>query len=182
MLSRYLPFKMDSMALVANPTLCHGPRLFLAVAVVALFSSACSVPGIVDGIVEEQGFVIRDDSPQLRPQEEDSVILVLSQESGDTLRVVSLHLPELAALPAGESAPIEARDSDRVWLQVAQGDVQSEVRSDGVRVVSALQPRFVHATGGDVSLSRVDGLLLGSFRAELEDGGWLEGSFEVPER
>jgi hypothetical protein len=170
------------MALESNPGLCQKPPLFLAAALLAVLASACGVPGLVEGIVEQQGFTIRDEQPQLRPQGGDAVILVLSQEVRDMLRVVSLHLPELAALPAGESAPIEGRDLGRVWLQVAQGTLQSEIRSDGVRVVSTHNARFVLATGGDVSLARVDGLLLGSFRAELEDGGWLEGSFEVAER
>jgi hypothetical protein len=147
----------------------------LAVAASALLASACASPGVVDGVVEEQDFSIRDDAPELRPQPDDGLIVVLSEEVGSTLRVVSLTLPDPSSLDG--TAAISARDDADIKLSVAQGDLVEQVRSDGVRVLSTDNTRFTDVAEGQVTVEVVDGLLLGSLEAQLEDGGWLEGSF-----
>jgi hypothetical protein len=148
--------------------------------VALLLSSACGAPAIVDGIVEDNEFSIRDTDPELRPQADDGVIVVIAEEAGSQLRVVQLKLPSLEGHEPGESILIEDRALDRTWLTAASGTLDETIRSDGVRVVNTLDARVVAAVRGHVECEQSDGLLTGTLTAELEDGGWVEGSFVAP--
>lgn len=146
---------------------------------VALLGSACDAPGLVEGIVEDSEFTVRDDSPDLRPQHDDAALVVLAEQEWGTLRVVTLRVPGFESL--GEETVLElgTREQGGAYIEVAQGPIDESVRSDGVKVLNTLTPRFVNGVGGTAVLTRVDGQLLGTLEAELEDGGWLEGSFSI---
>jgi hypothetical protein len=145
-----------------------------------VLSSACGAPGIVDGVAWDSQFSIRDTEPELRPQPDDGVIVVIAEEAGDELRVVQLKLPPLADHRAGEVIEVGPRESGGAWLTAAHGQLEATMRSDGVRVVNTLDARITAAVHGEVVCEQADGMLLGTLTAELEDGGFLEGSFETP--
>ncbi len=141
--------------------------------------SACGAPAFVEGVAYDRDFTIRDDQPDLRPQHDDAALVVLAEQEWDTLRVVSLHVPAFSELSDEQELEIDVREEGGAWVEVAQGPVEESVRSDGVTVLNTLTPRFVNGAGGSVLLHKVDGELFGALEVELEDGGWLQGSFAV---
>jgi hypothetical protein len=146
---------------------------FVAAALVVV-ASACTVPASVDGTVLDAEFTIRDEAPELRPQGDGAQLIVLADDAGGVLRLVKLRVADLEALPIDETVEV-ASDGD-VTLEAALGTMESFVRSDGVRVVSATDATFVAATSGTLTLASRSPLA-GEFEVELEDGGSLFGSF-----
>lgn len=166
------------MAIVSKSFFCHSARFFSALTAVAILS-ACGVPGFVEGIAYGSDFTIRDDRPDLRPQHDDAALVVLAEQEWDSLRVVSLSVPAFSDLSDEQEIAIGTRDEGGAWVEVAQGPIEESVRSDGVKVLNTLTPRFVNGAGGSVLLTKVDAELFGTLEVELEDGGWLRGSFAV---
>lgn len=148
------------------------PALFVA-ALVAV--TGCQAPAVVDGIVGEESFSIRDEDPEVRAQHEGTLI-VLADDAFGRLRLVKLLVRDLDALAIDEAIAI-APDSD-VQLEAALGDMESFVRSDGVRVVSSTNATFTDAMEGTLTLRSRDPLA-GEFTATLADGGELDGSFVI---
>lgn len=166
------------MAIASRPRSCQTDRFFSVLAVL-LLASACDAPAFIQGVVEDSQFTIRDDRPELRPQNDDSALVVLAQKEWDTLRVVTVRVPEFDMLGDETVLSLGTREEGGAWLEVAQGPIDESVRSDGVKVLNTLTPRFVTGVGGTVVITRVGERLLGTLEAELEDGGWLEGSFAI---
>jgi hypothetical protein len=154
-------------------------RFFASAVLVLALGTACSAPGFVEGVVEEEGFVIRDDSPEVRTQHEGNLV-VLSQEDGATLRLVKVFLPPLEGLAIGEEITLGDREAGEPSVGVAQGDLEEMFRSDGVRVLNTSNTRSQNALEGTLTLHEEQGELFGTFHAELEGGGYLDGSFVVP--
>lgn len=166
------------MGIATKSGVCHVARLFFALAA-TVFASACDVSGFVEGIVDGHDFTVRDDRPDLRPQHDDAALVVLAEQEWGTLRVVSLHIPAFSTLEESQVLDLGLRQAGGAWVEVAQGPIDESVRSDGVTVLNTLSPTFVRGQGGTAALDLVDGVLMGTLRTELEDGGWLEGTFEV---
>lgn len=166
------------MAIATRTKSCQTGRFFW-IGAILLLASACDAPAFVEGIVEESRFTVRDDNPELRPQADDGALVVLAQKDWDMLRVVTLSVPDFEALGEETTLTLGSRRDGGAWLEVAQGPIDESVRSDGVKVLNTLTPRFVDCAGGTAVITRVDGQLLGTFEAELEDGGWLEGAFTI---
>lgn len=154
--------------------LCFRPPIFLAVGLLACV--ACNTPGFVDGVVQQEGFFVRDAAPAARWSKE-RLVVVLSEEDGETLRVVSLHLPDAEDLPF--DTPIALEGVAGPYLEVAWGALEVFHRADGARILSTTDTRFDRAVSGDLVLRRVAGELEGSFSVRLVDGGFLEGGFLV---
>lgn len=157
-------------------------RLLLVAACV--LQLACGTFSSVEGIVQEEGFVVRDASPGARWVGERLVVMV-SEEDGQTLRVVTLSLPEADSLPTDTPIAISEEKSGQPFVDVAWGDLDVQVRSDGARILSTIDTKFQHGTEGILTLQREDGNLHGNFEVTLRDGGYLEGAFwleQVPAR
>lgn len=163
------------MGIERRPGLCDSTRFFLAIAGLIL-ASACGAPGMVEGVVWEKGFFVRDMQPAARFAKE-QLLVVVSEEDGTELRVVSLYVPEELLAQRGEPLSLGPRGSGLPALKVAWGDLVTMDRSDGVRVLSTSDTRYAEATSGTVELVWEDGTLSGTFHATLEDGGYVDGSF-----
>lgn len=154
---------------------------FAALALLGLVS-ACGAPATVEGVFANDTFRLESESPLTKPTASGrDMVVVLSQVDSETLRTVTLVLPQIKELPLGEvlDAGTGAYGDDRPSLEVAQGDLLVETRPDGVDIISSTNNVFAHATAGTFTLDErnVDGSLAGSFSIDLDDGGFLEGSF-----
>lgn len=158
-----------------------GMRSLLLAPLLALglFGVACGAPSTVEGVVSGGEFRIRDERPELNPGHE-RVTVVLAEEAGDALRVVTLSLPHVEALPL--EVPLAVGGPEGVGVRAAYGELVEMVRSDGVRVLNTLSPVIVEAVEGEVVIETIEPLLAGSFEVVLEDGGRLVGDFVVPAR
>lgn len=156
-----------------------SPARLFAAAALLLTSVACSSPGFVEGVVEHEGFFVRDPGPVSR-WASDRLVVVLSEQDGGTLRVVSLFLLDAAKLPEGEPIELGAKDSGLPYLDVSWGALDVTERSDGVRVLSTTDTEYAHAESGTIELAWLDGELQGTFHVALSDGGHLDGTFLVP--
>jgi len=157
------------MYLLVNTT--RALLLFLA----ATFSVGCQAPAIVDGVVGERSFTIRDDNPEVRPQHEGTLI-VLADDAFGELRLVKILVADLDALPLDE--PVDIAANAGVSIEAAHGDMETFVRSDGVKVVNSTNAVGTDAVSGTLTLaSRAP--LAGSFAVTLADGGQLDGSFVI---
>lgn len=155
------------------------PARLLGVVGLLLVTVACDVSALLEGVVEDGNFVLRDDQPDFRPQHDDAALVVFAQQDWGTLRVATLRVPRITALDGEEALPLEERAMAGAWLEVAQGPVEETERSDGVRVLNTSAPRFVRAVSGEAVVGVSGGLMSGTVSAQLEDGGWLEGAFVV---
>jgi hypothetical protein len=146
----------------------------LLIAALAL-AAGCQAPAVVDGVMGEREFTIRDDNPEVRPQHEGTLIVLADDDFG-TLRLVKIFAEDLDALPTDEPVAIELDSGVRI--EAALGDMESFVRKDGVRVVSSTNAVFVDAVSGTLTLASKDPLA-GEFAVTLADGGELVGSFVI---
>ncbi len=156
----------------------------ICLAVLALGSllpaTGCALP-VIEGVFDDRDFAIFNDVPENRGQSGDHVLLVFVDIDDTQLRTVSVDLPAVSTLPVGEDIDVsEAGGDDRPVLEAVEGTVvreQIKGRSDLITVKDdAIRARSI---GGSFSLSESsdDGDLVGAFRVDLDDGGFLEGSF-----
>ena len=167
------------MGIEITRALWFAPRLFLAAALTCV-ATACGAPGQVEGVVERQGFWVHDTAPASRWSSDGRLVVMLSEDDGQTLRVVSLQLLRAQELPEGKPIQIGPKDSGLPYLDVAQGELEVSLRSDGARILSTKDTRYSRATRGTVEIRWLDGDLQGTFHVELDDGGYLDGSFLAP--
>lgn len=154
----------------------HWFSLRLLLVASCCFQLACGTFSSVEGIVQEEGFVVRDAAPGAR-WVGDRLVVMVSEEDGQSLRVVTLSLPNADTLP--ENTPIEIADEDSgmPFVDVAWGDLDVQYRSDGARILSTIDTQFQQGVRGVLTLQRIDGVLHGTFEVVLRDRGFLEGSF-----
>jgi hypothetical protein len=151
----------------------------LAVLVVA---SACGAPATVEGVFASDTFRLESQDPLTKPTASGrDMVVVLSQVDSETLRTVTLLLPKFADMQLGEPLDVGtgAFEDFRPSLEVAQGDLVVETRPDGVNIISSTNNVFAKASAGSFTLDEraADGSLAGTFSVDLDDGGFLEGSF-----
>ncbi len=152
--------------------------LLVSLVVTAFLGSACAfdVPAMVDGHVQGSAFSIRDDFPVVRPQHDGQQLVVLGDHSDGELRLVQIRLPADSALPLDEPVAVGGAGLE---VTASFGTLESELRSDGVRVVSSSDATEVAALGGSVTLASLAPVLAGTFEVTLEDGGSLTGEFII---
>ena len=81
----------------------NGRRtLVTLLAALVVAASACSVPASVDGVLLNDEFTIRDDNPQVRPQNDGASLIVMADDANGVLRLVKLRVADLEALPLDE--------------------------------------------------------------------------------
>ena len=156
----------------------------ICLAVVALASmlagSGCALP-VIEGIFDDRDFAIFNDTPQNRGQSGDHVLLVFVDTDETRLRTVTIDLNAVSTLETGVAHDVsEAGGDARPVVEAVEGTLirqAVEGRSDLITVDDdAIRARSV---AGSVTLTENsdDGDLIGSFRVDLDDGGFLEGSF-----
>ncbi|MDP2341366.1 MAG: hypothetical protein Q8O67_10430 [Deltaproteobacteria bacterium] len=156
----------------------------VCLAVVALASllagSGCALP-VIEGVFDDRDFAIFNDVPENRGQSGDHVLLVFVDTDETALRTVSVDLRAVSTLPVGEDIDVsEAAGEERPAVEVVKGTLIRETvegRPDLITVADdAVRARSI---GGSLNLSENDGTggVVGSFRVDLDDGGFLEGSF-----
>lgn len=173
---------MTPVVSVVVSELRHPLRGIAACAVVALAAVGCAVPAEVEGIVRGEQFQVRDPRPASKATSAGrDAYLVLSENDGATLRTVTVRLPDIATMPVGEDVSVGPRENDQglPHVEVSEGALVKETRGDGALILSAADPQFATSTGGTLRLDEKGEDLAGSFRVDLDEGGWLDGVFVV---
>ena len=153
------------------------------IGVSASLAVGCAAPGSVEGVVRHDGFTLRADHPLTKPIASGrDRIVVLAEQDSETLRTLQLTLPDAATLPLGKAVSIgrapEFGSGQQPSLQVSVGAVEIETRSDGVEVISATDATTSSSVRGSITLTELDDAgIAGSFHADLDDGGYVDGEF-----
>ena len=135
--------------------------------------------GVVEGVALNEDYRVQDQAPATRVTSDEKLIIIIAEEDGVDLRVVTVTLPEFAAFPLGQEVVIGAKGSGAPYLKASVGELDDFTRNDGVHVLNSKNTRFSEALQGTLFLDEENGELIGSFSADMEDGGHLEGSFIV---
>jgi hypothetical protein len=160
-------------------------RICLAMAAVFVSgSTGCALP-VIEGIFDRRDFAIFDDKPEARGQSDDEVLLVFLEMEGDgadeRLRTVSVDLRGVSQLPVGEAIDVgDGSFSDgRPNVEVVEGSVVREQVAGGTLISTGDDAKRAMSVEGIVTLEQndADGSVAGSFRVDLDDGGYLEGRF-----
>jgi hypothetical protein len=158
---------------------CLGSRIAPVATLLALaVMTGCSAPAFVQGVVASEDYVIQDNNPSMRVAAGEMHV-VLNEEDGDQLRVLTLEVSDLDAYPLGEEVAFGS-DENAPAVTVSQGDLQVIERADGARIVSSENNVFHEVVSGTLTIHDRDELVNGEFTLELADGGHLEGSFSLP--
>lgn len=108
------------------------------------------------------------------------MVVLLSQIDAETLRTVSVQLPGYASLPPGTALAVGTGGygDDRPSIEVAVGALLVQTRPDGAEIISSTDAVVAVTVGGTFTLDDVsDSAIAGAFRVDLDDGGYLGGSF-----
>jgi hypothetical protein len=159
-------------------------RICLAVAAVvcSMQSAGCALP-VIEGIFDSRDFAIFDDTPEARGDAGDKALLVFLEidDSVNMLRTVSIELRDVPSLPVDEAIDVGsgAFDDARPSVEVVEGSVVRDQLPGGGELISTGDDakRAVSVTGS-VTLTENDaGTAVGSFTVDLDDGGYLSGTF-----
>jgi hypothetical protein len=141
-------------------------------AALTMLTAACGPQAFVEIDTRSEGtFTVADPAPAVRAMQ-DGVFVVLAEEQGDELALVTVEVADLADLVVGE--PVDIADAG-IAIEASRGELEVIERSDGARIVNSRNPRSFPATGGVFTLDSLDPLA-GTFEVELEDG-MLTGTF-----
>ena len=147
----------------------------LTALVVSTLASGCSAPAI-EGVFNSRAFSIANAEPERRGGGATLVFAEADDEAG-VLRTVSLTLPS-TSLTAGEFAL-----GEDVVVDVVEGSLVRVPLNNGtgkVLLTSGDDTTIAHASGGALVVDDVsEGSASGSFSAELDDGGHLDGWFRT---
>lgn len=151
----------------------------LLAAALAVAAGACAAPATVEGVFGGEDFRLDSDAPLSKPTGSGrDMVIVLSQIDSETLSTVSLTLPLFTSLPIGEAVDVAAYGGQQPSLKATVGDLLVEARPDGAEIISSTNARVASAVGGTFTLDdATDTEIAGSFSIDLDDGGFLEGSF-----
>lgn len=147
----------------------------LTALVVSALASGCGAPAI-EGVFNNRAFSIATAEPERRGGGATLVFAEADEEAG-VLRTVSLALPT-TTLTAGELAL-----GDDVGVDVVEGTLVRVPLDNGtgkVLLTSGDDTTIAHASSGALVIDDVSGdSASGSFSAELDDGGHLDGWFRT---
>ena len=142
-------------------------------------ASACGFNASIDGVVNADSFSVQDQNPTATRKHGENVLIAISEQNDTTLRLVSLTLPAKSLLLNGLIELGEESSADS-YVRVAEGEKTETTRSDGVKVINALSPKFTLGGKGLLEIVRDEEDVFGTFEVVLLDGGYLEGSFTLP--
>lgn len=179
-LSRDFPYLRDPIGVLTMTDMTSRGALPITVAAfLAAGSIACQAPASVDGVFGGEDFSLRCESPLAASDASgrDSVV-VLSEATSETLSTVNVRLRHIADMPLGKPVSVGTEEEGHSTVQVVVGALVVEERADGVEILSAADPRRAASLTGTLTLETrdADGVA-GSFSAELDDGGFVEGFF-----
>jgi|GEM_PF-1948725 len=158
----------------------HRCCLTLAAVVVTTLSAACTqAPAEVEGTFNAQPFTIADETPEVhRSKRTGSMMLVFSDVTKDRLRTLSLSIP--GDLELKEDAAYRlGQDGGHIQLEVSEGRLVVQSGKNGTNIRSSVETEFGVATDGYVVFASVGQRMAGEFRAELDIGDVIRGSFDV---
>jgi hypothetical protein len=142
-------------------------------AALTMLTAACGPQAFVEVDTAAEGsFTVADPAPAVRALQA-GVFVVLAEEQGDELALVTVEVTDLAALEVGQTVQIAEAG---IAIEASRGDLEVIERSDGARIVNSQNTRSFPATGGVFTLDSVEPLA-GTFAVELKDGGMLSGTF-----
>jgi hypothetical protein len=155
--------------------------LALVVSAFSLGSTGCALP-VIEGVFDQRDFALFDDTPEARGEAGDEVLLVFLDvdRTAGQLRTVSIDLRALPGLPTGEELTVGTGDWDdeRPSIEVVEGSLLEEPLDDGgVLMTTGDDARRAASVEGSILLDQNDATVAGRFRVDLDDGGYLNGSF-----
>jgi hypothetical protein len=147
----------------------------LTALVVSTLASGCGAPAI-EGVFNDRAFSIANEQPERRGGGATLVFAEADDEAG-VLRTVSLTLSStsltVGALALGEDVRVDAVEGTLVRVPLDNGTGKVLLTSGGDTTIA-------HASGGEVVVDDVsDAGISGSFSADLDDGGHLDGWFRT---
>lgn len=148
-----------------------GPAL-----VVSLLVTACQAPGVVDGVAFESDYSIRDMQPAVRAIG-DSFYLVLSEKSGERMRVVTVEVPDTTIIEIDKPITLGPDGQVEPSVSVSTGDLVVLDRADGEKIYTTDNTVFTNIVSGTLTFTTYGETIEGNFRAELTDGGFIDGQF-----
>ncbi len=157
----------------------RGSLPITVAAFLAVGSVACQAPASVSGVFGGEDFALRCESPLAASDASgrDSVV-VLSEATSETLSTVNVRLHGVHELALDVPVAVGTDDEGKPSIQVVVGALVVETRADGVEILSAADPRRASSVDGTLTLqSRDEDGVAGTFSAELDDGGFVEGFF-----
>ena len=138
--------------------------------------SGCAAPASVQGVFHNQDFSVTCLAPQVNRIESSPILdAVFAQTENDRMRTVVLTLDPTQPLGAGGTI---ALDGLQAQLTVSEGALVVETVSDGRTITSSKNATHASSTTGNVVLTSLEPLS-GRFAVDLDDGGHLEGVFDV---
>lgn len=177
-LSRDLTNLRDPLARLTLGDVNAMSRLLAVCASLGL--AACAAPASVEGVFSGDGFRLECEVPLAKSTEPGrDTVVVLSDHDAETLRTVSIHLPDRASLPLGKAVAVGPRAVGAVQpaVEVVVGDLVVDTRADGVEILSSENAVRASSVGGTLILDEASSDLAGRFLVDLDDGGYLEGAF-----
>ncbi|MBM4282554.1 MAG: hypothetical protein FJ137_17980 [Deltaproteobacteria bacterium] len=155
--------------------------LALALIGFAAGGSGCALP-VIEGVFDQRDFALFDDTPEARADSGDEVLLVFLDvdRAVGQLRTVSVDLRGLSSLPAGEPAAVGtgAWDDDRPAVEVVEGTFIEETLEGGaVLMTTGDDARRATSEAGSVTVDEQGDTVAGRFTVDLDDGGFLTGTF-----
>jgi hypothetical protein len=161
-------------AMLDHMTTVAAAGCLTALLVASTLASGCSAPAI-EGVVNGRAFSIANEEPERRGGGATLVFAEADDHAG-LLRTVSLTLPS-ASLTTGELAL-----GEDVRVDVVEGTLVRVPLNNGtgtVLLTSGDDTTIAHARGGALVVGDVSDGVSGSFSAELDDGGHLDGWFRT---
>jgi hypothetical protein len=154
-------------------------RGLVMVGLLALGATGCALPNI-EGIFADEDFALLDNSPEARGQQNDRLVLVFLEHNDEELRTVTVELRDLSTMPRG----IELEVGDGIFgdprpvVDVVQGTLIKTIRDDGIPILSTTDDaRRAKSVSGTLILDDSIDTVGGTFRVDLDDGGYLNGLF-----
>jgi hypothetical protein len=155
--------------------------LALALVSVCAGGTGCANP-VIEGIFDQRDFALFDDTPEARGESGDETLLVFLDVDNNVgqLRTVSVELRGLSTLPVGDAIEVGSGkwDDARPSVEVVEGSLVTEPLADGGTLMSTGDDarRAVSHTG-TITLEENGDTVVGAFDVDLDDGGYLHGSF-----
>jgi hypothetical protein len=155
--------------------------LVLAMAGLSAGGTGCAAP-VIEGVFDQRDFAVFDDAPEARGESGAEVLLVFLDvdDGAGTLRTVSVDLREVDELPVGSALEVGsgAWDDVRPSIEVVEGTLVTEPLDDGgTLMTTGDDARWAASQGGTLTLEEKGDTLAGRFDVDLDDGGYLQGTF-----
>jgi hypothetical protein len=144
--------------------------------------SGCALP-VIEGIFDSRDFAIFDDTPEARGQSGEQVLLVFLEmnDADNTLRTVSIDMQNMADLPVDEAIEVGSGGFGDVRpnVEVVEGSIVRDILQSGEELISTGDDaKRAVSVEGTVTLEQNDAdAVVGTFLVDLDDGGYLAGSF-----